>query len=354
MAKSPSREYSFTLQWHVTARCQYNCTHCYVKEEQTYESELNNELPFAGCLKILDDFERFTKNLRVCGRINFSGGDPLLREDIWELLYETRRRKFHIGIIGNPNFVTEETSRRLASTGVESYQISIDGLAETHDRLRGKKGLFDDSIRALKILKATGIETCVMLTLSRDNITEVNALMEYLGEVGINSFSFARISAVGAGKKYQTRQILPLEYRDFLIRVEQKVEELKRKGVTTKYGRKCHLWKLLESEKGHLSLPDDKKTIYDGCTIGITGLIILADGTVYACRRFPSPVGKVPEQKLLDVFLHSKQLNEYRNSSLLKKCSRCELGQLCRGCPAVAYGAHGSWREEDPQCWKQL
>ena len=89
-------------------------------------------------------------------------------------------------------------------------------------------------------------------------------------------------------------------------------------------------------------------------TMGITGIIVLADGTVMACRRFPSPVGKVPEEKLIDIFLKSSELNKYRNIHSLEKCSKCSLLRFCRGCPAVAYGQTGDWRKADPQCWKEI
>lgn len=236
---------------------------------------------------------------------------------------------------------------------MESYQISIDGLEKTHDRLR-KSGSFKDSIRALKLLNEAGIDSCVMLTLSKENIKEVEKVMEIIGKLNVFSFSFARLALVGKGRQFKDNQITPQEYRKFLIRVEKKMEELKNKGIKTRFGRKCHLWKLLEYEKGHINLPANKKIIFDDCTLGITGLIVLADGTVYACRRFPSYVGKVPEEKLLNIFLYSPQLNNYRNYQLLEKCSKCELLQICRGCPAVAFGNYGRWTAPDPQCWKKI
>jgi len=111
---------------------------------------------------------------------------------------------------------------------------------------------------------------------------------------------------------------------------------------------------LLGYEKGTVTLPPKDDIIYFGCSLGIHGLIVLADGTVQACRRFPSVVGKVPENKLLDIFINSPQINEYRDISRLQKCSKCELIQICRGCPAVSYGVYGDWTAPDPQCWKEI
>ncbi len=77
-----------------------------------------------------------------------------------------------------------------------------------------------------------------------------------------------------------------------------------------------------------------------------------ANGVVQACRRIPSVVGKVPEQKLIDIFIKSPEINEFRKVENLQKCSKCELLQVCRGFPAVSYGVYGDWTVPDPQCWK--
>lgn len=93
--------------------------------------------------------------------------------------------------------------------------------------------------------------------------------------------------------------------------------------------------------------------VYSGCSMGINSLSVLADGTVYACRRFVSPVGKLPEQSIIDIFL-GKRLSSYRNIYTLEKCKKCELIHYCRGCPAVAWGHYGSHTKADPQCWKSI
>jgi len=80
----------------------------------------------------------------------------------------------------------------------------------------------------------------------------------------------------------------------------------------------------------------------------------VTDGSVYACRRFSSLIGKVPEQKLIDLFIDSEKLNEYRDLNQYEKCKRCPLLYTYRGCGAVAYGFSGSFFSHDPQCWYNL
>lgn len=345
------REHVFTLQWHLTARCQQNCLHCYLTEEETYPRELKDEMSLAKCLEVMDDFSSFAEFMRVDPRISFTGGDPMLRKDIFSLISEAKHRGFYVGILGNPHKICSTVAERLRIAGVTSYQLSLDGLEKTHDFIR-QRGSFARTIAAINDLKKVGIKVGIMMTLSHDNVNDLLPLMDLVGQLGVDSFAFARISATGEGERYKAIPFLPLEYREILLSAERKIKELKAAGVTTRYNKKCHLWKLLDFERGLVTLPEEKDVIFGGCTMGVTGLIILADGTVMACRRFPSIVGKVPEMKLFDVFIHSEKMNEFRDYSKLEKCSGCELVQICRGCPAVAYGQYGRWGAPDPQCWK--
>ncbi|MBI5328104.1 MAG: radical SAM protein [Deltaproteobacteria bacterium] len=126
----------FTLQWHVTAKCEQDCKHCYLYESPTYKSELKNELSFEEGCKIIDDFSNTFDRWGMPTWISFTGGDPLTRKDIFELISYVRERGIVIGILGNPNHLDYGMAKKLKEAGVTRYQISIDGLEGTHDRLR--------------------------------------------------------------------------------------------------------------------------------------------------------------------------------------------------------------------------
>jgi len=149
--------------------------------------------------------------------------------------------------------------------------------------------------------------------------------------------------------------LTPQEYRGLLLKVLEEYKCLQENGCRTYFGRKDHLWRLLYQELGLLKpLPKKKETIYNGCGIGSSILTILADGTVYACRRLPVEIGKVPEQSIKEIFINSPEHNKMRQVEKMQKCSNCELMQFCRGCPAVAYATHGDYMASDPQCWKEV
>ncbi len=348
----------FILQWHVTAECDYHCRHCYMLNEPSYSSEINNVLSFENCQKIIDDFVGMTDQLShrfsklILPMIHFSGGDPLLRDDFYPILSYAQKKKIKLAILGNPTYITLDTAKKLKKHGVEKYQISLDGLEEKHDFLR-KKGSFKQSLKAIDILKAAEIKTHVMFSLSKTNEDDFLLLMDLLIAKKIDKLAFARVASVGKAKDLDS-SFSPREFRDFLLKVHNLHIKAKKKNLQTELVLKDHLWVLLRHELGLIRINPDSMKIEGGCGIGINFLVVLADGVVYACRRFPSPIGKIPEEKLLDIFLYSKQLNFYRQFQNFKKCSKCELINYCRGCPAVAYGKTGSSFSADPQCWKDL
>jgi len=343
----------FILQWHLTARCQEHCRHCYMHDSPTFDSELENELGTQECMRILDDFTDMTRSMGVGARINFSGGDPLLRKDLFALAKEASSRGFLVGILGNPQLLTLGTARRLLDSGVSRYQLSIDGLEKTHDSLRGRVGAFRDALRAIKVLNQAGLPSVVMFTVSRLNAAELVPVIELCARRKVRVFDFARLVPGGTGKGLAGELLGAREYRQLLLDILDKYRQLERQGCDTYFGRKENLWTLLYQELGLLPrLPHEKGMIYSGCSVGSRILTILADGSVLACRRLPVKLGKAPGQHLREIFISSKNHRQMRTCEKMKKCGKCELLPYCRGCMAVAYGARGDFLAGDPQCWK--
>lgn len=353
MAQIQRRPFIFCMQWHITARCDQHCKHCYMYDYPTYRSEIKNQQNYEDCLEIIDDFSNMVDRLGIRGRINFTGGDPLLRRDFFKLINHAKSKDLLIGILGNPNHITEKIAMKLKDIGIFRYQISIDGLEKTHDELRGKKGAFKTAIRAIRILNKSGIPTVVMFTLSKRNSNELIEVIRLCAKENVSVFDFARLVPIGTGKGMKDDMIIPYEYRELLLKVFYEYKRLREKGQRTFFGKKDYLWNLLYQDLGLLpKLPEDNETIFDGCSIGSHSFVVLADGKVVLCRRLPIVIGEVPKEKIWDIFINSKEINKFRDLNNFKKCKGCDLRQFCRGCPAVAYGVSGDQFNEDPQCWK--
>ena len=340
----------FMLQWHITVRCDQRCQHCYIPKTQFYKRELENELPLEEVKRVIDSFVDFCRKAGARPGINFTGGDPLLRSDFFEILEYAFWQGIRLAVMGNPFHLDVSTILRLKELDVKSFQLSIDGLKETHDQLR-KPGSFDATLAAVRLLKEMDMRTVIMFTLSPKNVSDLLGVMEIASEEKVDVFSFARYVKSPHEKEVDFE---PMEYRDILLRVQEKSRVLRSKGSKTRFGRKDHLWKLLFYEQGRWSPnPNPRRQVISGCHVGRSNLTILSDGTVFACRRFESPIGKVPEQSILQVYI-SQELNSYRILEKFEKCSKCPLLYHCRGCPAVAFGKSGNFYAPDPQCWRMV
>lgn len=350
-----SRMREFGLQWHITTKCDKLCSHCYMKNSPYFRREQENELDFESLKKIVLDLVEFCDLTRTRPHISFTGGDPLLREDFFELLgfikkLEIQRNlKFSLRILGNPGLLTPSLIRDLENFGVERYQLSLDGLADKHDQAR-RLGSFKETLEAFDLLRNSKIRSLCMFSLSKSNALDLKEVMRLVVSRGVDVFAFARVVPFGVTAKQDI--FSPFEYRDFLSDIYKCQSEIMNGPRRTKFSFKDHLWKLFFYEKGDMVLSEiHPGQIVGGCGMGINTLSVLADGTVYACRRFISPVGKVPFSRIQSIFLGNK-LNAYRNIEKLEKCSSCILKNHCRGCPAVAWGNSGSYTSADPQCWK--
>jgi radical SAM protein with 4Fe4S-binding SPASM domain len=346
---------SFSIQFHLTVRCESNCKHCYQFDSPTYESELKNELPLNKVKEILDDYEKALLRWDANGHIAFTGGDPLFREDLFDILSYASglKRVKSLQILGNPYRITETVARRLFESGVRRYQISIDGMEKTHDYLR-IPGSYGESIRALRVLKKAGVDTNIMFTLSQKNRDDLLDVIHLADEIGVNSFTFARLSSIGHGATLDKEMMSPGEYLDIYLSALKEYDKIMQKNQEIVFPKKDHLWVPLFWELGYLSEKEIKEKRIPKCGMGERHLTILSDGTTVACRRLPVPIAKLPEQKISEVFVQSEFLNRVRNFNNFEKCGKCKFTPICLGCPAVANGQFGSPFSPDPQCWVEV
>lgn len=338
----------FGFQWHITDLCDQRCDHCYYDWKNN--PCVTNGLPLKKLISILDNIVKSCDEMERRPFLTITGGDPLLYKNVWPFFFELQRRGIEFAILGNPFHLTDEIARRLRSLGCIKYQMSLDGLEETHDKIR-KPGSFKATLSKIKVLQNAGIRVNIMTTVSKTNMDEIPDLVDVIVEHGADSCTFARYCPNSGDEDLMPT---PEEYKAFMQKMWDKYTE--HKDSDTQFILKDHLWKLFLSEKGIFdikSIKNPKNLILDGCHCGISHLTILADGTVYACRRSETPVGNALEDKLSDVFLGSK-MEAYRNYDGFEKCSKCELLTVCRGCPSVAKSATGNFYAADPQCWKEI
>ncbi|KPK98820.1 MAG: hypothetical protein AMJ95_02445 [Omnitrophica WOR_2 bacterium SM23_72] len=338
---SPSR---FIIQWHITERCNWHCRHCYRQEGLSIP-----EFDIKVLRNILGQCLALFHALRVRGhraRIDIGGGEPFLKKDLFKFLTFLDKYKdlFRVAIMTNGSFITEKTAeaiKKIRTLG--SIQISLEGLCDTNDEIRGK-GSFEKAIKAIRLLKKHKIHIRVSLTLTRKNLPEVKTLAFFLKEVGVNSFAIRRYVPIGRGKELEKDMLSPLELREAYYKREElkkKLDEYKK--FTIVYG--C--------EDGIFCCQDGRP--FNPCAV-IKGdhLNIFANGDILACRRFPIVVGNIQKKDLLNTHFSSQELYKYRDpQNLHPLCKKCSYFNLCLGgakCVTSAY--FGTPFAPDPQCWR--
>ncbi len=336
----------FAFQWHITDCCDQRCDHCYIFSEGHPHIV---EMSMAMAENVVEQCVNMSTRLERLPYFYITGGDPLLHRNFWEILAMLKSRDIPFTILGNPFHVTDKVCMRLKEMGCQKYQLSIDGMKQTHDSIR-KPGSFDATLKAIEVLKRNGVRVAVMTTVSGSNMAEISDVVDLVVENGVDVFAFGRYCPTSGEK---STHISPEEYREFLDIIWRKFAQYKDSG--TIFNLKDHLWTLYLYEKGLFRIPEnsDPEAIYDGCHCGDCHFTILPDGNVMACRRFESVVGNMFIKPLVELW-NTPEMEFYRQYNQFEKCSRCELLRFCRGCPAVAYGYDKSFYAPDPQCWKEI
>lgn len=330
----------FTLQWHLTNYCDQKCKHCYIYNDKNVDF---STFDLKELICILNDFLDSCKRMYKKPNIVITGGDPILHPNFFDFINILKAKNISFSILGNPFHLNATICKFLKEAGCNNYQMSIDGIKDTHDYLR-KPGSFECTIDKIELLKANKIPVSIMTTVSKINFKQLPDIIKLAVKLQVDNFAFARYCPTSNDIE---NMVSPQEYHDLLDICWSLFTQYIHSGTT--FSLKDHLWVLYLYEKKLFPL-FQSNTIMDGCHCGISHMTILPNGTVYACRRFNSPIGKVPEESLFNIYFSNK-LDKYRNFSNFKKCASCKLLNFCRGCPATSYGAYQDFFENDPQCW---
>lgn len=290
----------FSFQWHITDECDQRCKHCYIFSEDNCKKldamtwDQMQEVA-ANCCDFCEMYDRLPY-------FYITGGDPILHPDFWRLLELLKKKDIPFTILGNPFHLTDEVCRQLKRYGCQKYQLSLDGMRETHDWFR-RPGSFDCTLEKIACIKSAGIRSVMMTTVSGANIKEVPSIIDTVVQYGVDVFALARYCPTSGEKD---TGMTPREYRELLAVCDEKFKTYEAAGCQTYFNKKDHLWTLYAYETGAFKIPEGAEDgmIYGGCNCGNCHLTILPTGDVYACRRVQnSKVGSVFGQRRTRRFL---------------------------------------------------
>ena len=211
----------FTLQWHITQRCENHCKHCYMDNDRY-------DLPFKDFLLCLDNIQESENNDFLISSVVLTGGDPLLNPDWYAISRELVKRGKKLSILGNPETLSAINIAKLSNLNLRMFQLSLDGLRETHDRLR-YDGSFKKTIDAIHLLSKYRIPIGIMFTISGENENELLHVIDYLDSLNVNiGFSFDFLIEIGHARENSI--VNSVNKGKCFTNYIQKKEELKKKG----------------------------------------------------------------------------------------------------------------------------
>ncbi len=324
----------------LTSKCNLNCKHC-----GSISVEDKNELTINEIRDVIKEISGFKPE-----RIVFSGGEPLLKKGIFDLLEYTHELGINTYMPSNGTLITSDIAKKLKKVNLGGIVISLDGNEEIHDKIRGKKGTFEKAINAIKYLVDEGLKVTIKLTVMKWNMDQYKYLVDLTKELGVEEFALKRY--IPAGKmKVNKKELLvaPEEYKEVVDKAwvyaqKKGIKMMSRDPVIIPY-----LYKEKIENKYKDKLNDE---ILGGCLAGISICNIDNKGNVSPCGFVPKFAGNIRKDYFSDIWNNSSLFKKLRKRDCLKgKCKFCKYINLCGGCRAMAYSLKGDIFEEDPYCF---
>ena len=345
----------FQVVWDVTYACNLKCKHCYATAGKPWKDELTTE----QAKHAIDVFDRAGVTI-----LAFSGGEPLVRPDIFELTRYAADKGMYVAIATNGTLITKEKAREMKKAGIEFVQISLDGSnAETHDTFRGIKGAFDKTVQGIKNSVAEGFFVEVSTTVTKYNYMEVPEIIKLSEKLGADWFMAYNFVPTGRGKEILETDLTPDEREEMLkmlwgeLRKGRKINVL---STAPQFARVALQHEEGESQKivpTHFYNPKlagqlvDLAEFIGGCGAGRFYVSMRANGDLQPCVFFPLKVGNILEDDFEELWINNPILKDLRNKDILNEnCGRCEYRYYCGGCRARAYGYTGDYLSPDPGC----
>ncbi|MCB1502149.1 MAG: radical SAM protein [Bauldia sp.] len=267
--------------------------------------------------------------------VALSGGEPLLRRDLPNLVAYACARGITVGTSTNGYPLTDKAAVKLKEAGLARLQISIDGTEKTHDIVRGR-GSFAKAVQAVKRSVAHGLRTHICFTAMRMNARLLPDVLKLARELGVDGFNLSQFVPTGRGAQDQG---LGPEAARWILE-----NWLEAKNQYPEIHFTAH-------SSGLAALRPGAGDCRGGCQAGISIGSITADGDVTPCVMFPLSLGNLNRMTLREIWASSKLVDVLHRRNVSGACGKCDFKWQCGGCRAAAWAVHGDILAEDPYCW---
>jgi len=331
--------------WEMTTACNLHCIHCHASGGKRAPDELTT----AEGKRLLDQLAE----VRAFRMMAFTGGEPLARPDLYELLAYAQALGFTNTIATNATLIDDRVALRLRRCGVVIAAVSVDGFdAETHDYVRGQPGAFRAALEGMRALRRAGILLHVNITAMEYNLDQMVPLMQLVDSLGAGILLMYQLVPVGRGREVGSAA-LDLGANERLIRFMARAQRDVRAIMEPVAGPQYwpHLLQRNGIERGpFLRLAE---TVFHGCSAGRGFVYIKPNGEVWPCPFIEVSCGNVRETPFPRIWASSPVLEDLRarEERFEGRCGECAYRRLCGGCRGRAWATSGDYMAEDPSCF---
>ena len=337
------------IAWEVTRSCNLSCVHCRAAANWgTYPGELSTE----KCFHLIDEIATMSSPVII-----LTGGEPLLRPDIFEIASYGTSKSLRMVMATNGTLVNPDTAKKIIQSGIKRVSISIDGKdAASHDAFRQEKGAFDKAMAGIEALKNAGMEFQINTTITTANLIQIKDILELAKKLGAAAHHIFLLVPTGRGKALAEQAITAADYEETLLWFHQESMNCE---IQLKATCAPHYFRIMHQNKIKDVEPKKKPTghfhkMTRGCLGGISFCFISHVGQVQPCGYLELDCGNVQKQSFADIWEKSEVFRNLRDYSKYGgKCGKCEFIKVCGGCRARAYEATGDYLAEEPLCLYQ-
>jgi putative heme d1 biosynthesis radical SAM protein NirJ2 len=321
------------VSWNTTNKCNMHCKHCYRDSGIKAADELSTN----EGKKLIDDIAASGFKIMI-----FSGGEPLMREDIYELTEYATSKSLRVVLGSNGTLITKSVATSLKNSGVKGIGISLDSLnPKKHDVFRTYEGGWRDTVKGMRNCREAGLPFQVHTTVMKWNKDEILDITDFSVGMGAVAHHTFFIVPTGRGIDLEQQSLEPEEYESLLRNIMEKQKEVsielkptcapqfmriaKMMGMSPRFGR--------------------------GCIAGTNYCIISPTGDLQPCAYLNMPIGNVRQQSFSDLWSNNPTLIQLRSLDYKGKCGSCGFKKSCGGCRArAAFYNNGDYMSSEDGC----
>ncbi len=334
------------IAWELTRGCNLSCKHCRASSEPgPYPGELSKE----ECFRVMDEISIISKPVII-----LTGGEPLLRADIFELARYGTDKGFRMVMATNGTLLTREIVLKLKESGIQRISVSLDGPnPETHDSFRKVEGAFKKSIKGIEIAKSEGLSFQINTTITQNNLHLISDILDLAIKLGASAHHIFLLVQTGRGKELRDQEISALDYEKTLNWFYEQIDKV---PLQLKATCAPHFYRIFRQRRAKEGRPihqnkDGLDAMTRGCLGGISFCFISNTGQIQPCGYLELDCGNVKERPFNEIWEKSEIFQTLRDFDGYKgKCGICEFRKVCGGCRARAYEISGDYMEEEPYC----